>query len=193
MCFDGPIFCVSPSETSCALMDPFLCFPFWNLMCFGGPKNLMCFDGPKTSCFLMDPLVFSPSGTLMCFGGPKNLMCCDGPCTSYVLMDPKGPSKHISAKKSVLYWLCSKSVVILTILFRWVEQLMPPHLFVNSSSSQAELRWALFKKLQQEKGTTINLNCLNWASDCYPTRTWIGQNSSHIYVWLSGIPLLCLI
>ena len=37
--FDGP-------KTSCALMDPFLCFPSWNLMSFVGPKNLMFFDGP---------------------------------------------------------------------------------------------------------------------------------------------------
>ena len=54
--FYGPIFCVCPSETPCALMDPFLCFPFWNLMCFGGPKF---------SCVLMDPSPFQPSCVLM--------------------------------------------------------------------------------------------------------------------------------
>ena len=97
-------------KTSCDLMDPFSCFPFWNLMCFGGPKNLMFLMDPsplktscdlmdpKTSCVLMDPLVFLPSENLMCFDGPKNLMCFDGPSTSCDLMDPTGPPKHMSAQ-----------------------------------------------------------------------------------------------
>ena len=43
-------------------MDPFLCFPSWNLMSFDGPKNLMSFDGPF------------PSWNLMFFDGPKKLI-----------------------------------------------------------------------------------------------------------------------
>ena len=45
-------------KTSYALMDPFLCFPSWNLMSFVGPKNLMFLMDPsplETSCLLMDP------------------------------------------------------------------------------------------------------------------------------------------
>ena len=47
-------------------MDRFVCFPYWNLMCFGGPKNLMFFDGPF------------PSWNLMRFDGPKNLQMITG-------------------------------------------------------------------------------------------------------------------
>ena len=78
------------SKTSCALMDPFLCFPFWNLMCFGGPKNLMFFDGPF------------PSWNLMCFDGPKNLMCFDGPTCVPPLRKP-----HVfwwTQKPHVFWW-----------------------------------------------------------------------------------------
>ena len=76
-------------KTSCALMDPFLCFPFWNLMCFGGPQNLMFFDGPF------------PSWNLMCFDGPKNLMCFDGPTCVPPLRKP-----HVIwwTQKPHLFW-----------------------------------------------------------------------------------------
>ena len=88
-------FFVSPSETSCVLVDP-------KTSCFlmdPSPLETSCvLMDPKTSCVLMDPLVFLPSENLMCFDGPKNLMCFDGPSTSCVLMDPLGPSKHMSAE-----------------------------------------------------------------------------------------------
>jgi hypothetical protein len=88
-------FCVSPSETSCVLVDP-------KTSCFlmdPSPLETSCvLMDPKTSCVLMDPLVFPPSENLMCFDGPKNLMCFDGPSTSCDLMDPTGPSKHMSAQ-----------------------------------------------------------------------------------------------
>ena len=55
---------------SCALMDPFLCFLF---------SNLMFLVDPITACFLMDPSLLETSCVLI------------GPKTSCVLMDPLPP------------------------------------------------------------------------------------------------------
>ena len=66
--FDGP-------KTSCALMDPFLCFPSWNLMSFVGPKNLVFFMYPsllETSWLLLDPLIFHPPKTSCLFWTQKS-------------------------------------------------------------------------------------------------------------------------
>jgi hypothetical protein len=105
-------FCVSPSETSCVLVDP-------KTSCFlmdPSPLETSCvLMDPKTSCVLMDPLVFPPSENLMCFDGPKNLMCFDGPSTSCDLMDPTGPSKHMSADS----WSALCTLLYLLSFARW--------------------------------------------------------------------------
>ena len=79
MCFDGPIFlcfhllkpnmlwctnfCVSPSETSCVLVDPkphvfWRTLPLFNPHVFWWTQNLMFFDGPTCVFPLWNPHVF---------------------------------------------------------------------------------------------------------------------------------------
>ena len=117
-------------KTSCALMVPFLCFPFWNLMCFGGPKslmlfngtfpswNLMCFDGPTFVPPLQKPHVFwwtiylmwfyGPNQILpifhhlMWFDGPKKLMWFDGPKSSFSPF--KTSCVLMDPKPHVIWW-----------------------------------------------------------------------------------------
>ena len=119
-------------------MDPFLCFPFWNLMCFGGPKNLMFFDGPF------------PSWNLMCFDGPKNLMCFDGPTCVPPLRKPHvfwwTQKPHVFWWTLYLMWFDGPFRSIKTHecqLFRCVKVLMP---FLNVGakifSSNSKVLWS---------------------------------------------------